>query len=65
MNTIEHNSFFTLWRPEPDSVGLSESRIASRADLHVSGKKGIPFSLLWIVYLILRDTVKLNMMQLL
>lgn len=35
----EHNSSFTLWRPEPDSFGLSESRMAARVDLHISGKK--------------------------
>lgn len=30
-----------MWRPEPDSFGLSESRRAARADFHVSGKKRI------------------------
>lgn len=61
----EQNSFFTLWRPEPDSFGLSESRMAARVDLHVSGKKIFFFFLHWIIYLILHDTVRLNTMQLL
>lgn len=59
----EHNSSFTLWRPEPDSFGLSESRMAARVDLHISGKK--IFFFYWIIYLILHDTVRLNTMQLL
>lgn len=61
----EHKSFFVLWRPEPDSFGLSERRMAAGADLHVYGTKRIPFFVLWIIYLILHDAVILNMMQLL